>query len=310
MQSPEIGTPYRLNALGIAGMVRTYSSASPETRISIIDSLETSDQYVDLCFAAQFAIDTAWDLPSNSDLKSHLFDKAEGLSVQIIQEREVYKNLHERVTATAALMLVSMDISRGLSDGIMPSQEQITQYTDGLTDLACYLNYDIWIFEQLEKFRKQTDLIGILSEINVLALLNRFSTRNIGDGSYVAVPARYSEDRALKPGEERDLSQPNYKQGWDISVFAANACGEPRLAHKIQVKNRYSSHNVGEVYAPDISVIYERQDLVLGYGVQKRKDKNYVQHNIVRDLALEREGDKRATEHLDRRTEKLLEIMG
>lgn len=144
---------------------------------------------------------------------------------------------------------------------------------------------------------KNGDLRGGISEISVLLLLQRFALKELGDNSWVAVPSLLRQNLAKK----RKGTYVN--KAWDVSVFTqANPEDNVELTYKVQVKTRHSEKDAS--YAPGIQLVAVRDDLADLTGETLPFDA------IVMGCAAERDRDFKRSPPLERRTDKLLDILG
>lgn len=149
----------------------------------------------------------------------------------------------------------------------------------------------------------KSKLYGLISEVGVLALLQRFSIKEDGIGSdtYTATLTTFSDDFRNKSGSTINHAS-------DINVYTKLSDNDPTtLSYAVQVKsNKYQGTyeiNPNTIRMEDekgISRIYLNPDLKLGEW-----DK-FVGSNILSECYGETE-NKNFTQKLDERTERLLE---
>ncbi|MEI7683228.1 MAG: hypothetical protein WCJ24_02935 [Candidatus Saccharibacteria bacterium] len=144
------------------------------------------------------------------------------------------------------------------------------------------------------------DLKGNLSEISTLMLLQRFAVQE-GDGSWSILPASLSSDR----GKANRGS--HVRNSWDIEVQTQyDLETPPELQYKIQVKTRRhanKTHFKRTIYAEDIAVVYVQDDLQINGQIMPLDQ-------IINECIAEQEGDEVSAQKLNRRTGRLLDILG
>lgn len=149
-----------------------------------------------------------------------------------------------------------------------------------------------------QKSRTKSDCFGILSEVAVLGLAQRFSVRQTQTDCWQATSTLIASDRGT-------LRRGYVKDGWDIDIWSKSDEQPPELSYKVQVK---SSDRILQCYKKDIEIVSVSPDLALdGMGngllaLQIVQELNNEQPNSSR-------GD-RITRMLDQRTENLLEAIG
>ena len=160
----------------------------------------------------------------------------------------------------------------------------------------------------LEDYEGNTgqELAGQLAEAETLLILQRFSLQQLGDGSWLALPSQIHEDFGHNNGYQEDYATGG-AEGWDISVFT-NYGDEPEATYKVQVKSSGHSAHAGGEYQSDIAVINPWEDGVIVAFDDRRK---VSAGSIARGCCMENElGRIRASETLDARTERILDILG
>ena len=150
--------------------------------------------------------------------------------------------------------------------------------------------------------------IGIGAELAVLLLHQRFTIQRLGDNSQMlALPSRLSEDHGVRRRNRKNPAA----NGWDISVMTMYPNDrEPVLRYKVQVKSSAHAASYREGYAKDIISVNANEDLMIG------KKERRLGRTLIRTIPIECNSelkgmaDEWTTKRLDRRTDKLLEILG
>ncbi len=139
---------------------------------------------------------------------------------------------------------------------------------------------------------EKRSLIGTISEINVLLMLQRQGLR-MADQSWAAAPTLFSEDNAASNTGR-----------WDISVFSQAKPGSPiEVPYKIQVKTHEEQKRADRKYDEDISIVYAKTVLALKGRVSVHIDE------IANECASELRGDSQATKNLNIRFDNLMEVI-
>lgn len=149
------------------------------------------------------------------------------------------------------------------------------------------------------------EYLGLLGEQSITLLLGRFSMNHM-EGSWFVQPALYSEDHAMPVGDVR--------HSYDVKVLAQD---DPSFmyypAYRIQSKTgtRYEKK-----YAPHITVVHALADLAIDY---EGRAGHVAPHIVPAECLFEYEavqagersiGDIAVSERLDKRTDKLLDVLG
>lgn len=114
-------------------------------------------------------------------------------------------------------------------------------------------------FTETDEPEAAMDTVGILSELVVLLLHNRFALQQLVDGSMLALPAYLTQDNGVNALDSRGLNN-----HWDVSIFAEYPPEPPKVVYKVQAKSRY--HPKHPKYSEDIAVVFVGDDLVTSYG--------------------------------------------
>lgn len=152
-----------------------------------------------------------------------------------------------------------------------------------------------------------TRMTGKIAELAVLLLLNRFSIRELGDNSFLAIDGSFSEDHAEK------LSQPTKSiksPAIDVHIFV-------QVDPKAKVEQKYSLQIKSSNYQPEKKDFYNLSDVSLicvADDLALTKNEINVCPKIVLDCQHEDKYPSLAkndiTPSLDARTDLLLSILG
>lgn len=131
--------------------------------------------------------------------------------------------------------------------GQMPSVELLNKYYESVLEQIGQL-IDVLSSRELTNEEKQK-VGGILGEIVATGMLNRYGLVQIGDNSFIALPALLTEDR----GAKKSGIHTNSRNLWDVSVYTdVDLDGDIDLSYKVQVK---ADGSPDLVYSPDIVVV-------------------------------------------------------
>ncbi len=143
----------------------------------------------------------------------------------------------------------------------------------------------------------KNDCIGILGEVAVLGLAQRFSVKHGLTDCWQASSSLIGDDRGkVRRGAIRD--------GWDIDVWSKLDDRLPELSYRVRVK---SSNYLVKSYREGIQVVSISPDLALADNEQ-----TLLGLRIVQELNNEQSGAgsrNRISRVLNRRTEKLLDAL-
>jgi hypothetical protein len=151
------------------------------------------------------------------------------------------------------------------------------------------------------------DAAGIMAELAVLLLHQRFVIQRLGDDSMLSLPSRISEDRG--PTRRRGS---HVSDGWDVSILTKSPDGEPVLTYKVQVKTHSKTKGRKFIYADDITEVRVNNDLKIAHDASSAETVPMPLRAIILDCNDELLGsaDSATIKRLDERTEKLLDILG
>lgn len=198
------------------------------------------------------------------------------------------------IALRAELLVNDIPLHNHLIENTLPSVSLIENKHKSRL-LAIPRTFEMW--KKVRKTNKNTDIFstkGILGELSVRMLLDRYAIQHIGEG-WVPLASTFSEDHGHLRGD-------GYREGWDISIYTD--LREPvDLAHKLQVKSHLTTPNDEiETYTDDIDMI------VVDDLRSSLKTQATLPQNILGELLRESEGETHMTRRLDSRTEALLDM--
>lgn len=123
-------------------------------------------------------------------------------------------------------------------------------------------------FTKSEQTEEAKDTVGVLAEVALLLLHQRFTMQQLQDGSMLALPAHLTQDRG-----RGNVPAGAASQKWDLTVFSEFPPSRPEVTYKIQAKSR--KHRDEPIYTPDIARVYVSEDLALDPAERKRGIKPY-----------------------------------
>lgn len=151
---------------------------------------------------------------------------------------------------------------------------------------------------------KRIRLAGLIGELAVTMLFQRFVRNELGDKEEVALPSLFSQDRGLN--RNRGSAE---VRAWDITVFQQFGHDNVETPYLIQVKTTKNHPKKDKFhYASDISMVHIKEDLAINGQEQQR---GFSPIHIISDLLSEQEGsDSPSTKtRLNQRTNKLLDTI-
>ena len=272
-----------------------FSTHNLSHKLAVIDELEGAHSSHSQLLAGDMSLECAF---SSGDLneRAELIDRARVDWENCLDF--VNKSGHHRLdqhTERAARQLIFLPhYNRLLMLGEMPEANQTStrEAYDKLMLVACTIVQD----GLPDDPGQRSGLVGSISELSVIALLNRFTLQTNTTHQFAALPSFVSQD--LGVGKKGAPKKPQ----WDVSVYTRYDESEPiLLTYKIQVKSKYLDNP--EQYDDDIDVVYVRNDL---------SPANYTLRvtQILQDcLAEYYDGNPKAAEALDGYTDKLLDLL-
>ena len=280
-------------------------------RLEIANKINTPVSQGGSCIAGDMYQDIACNYPLNIEEKMDLLTAAKNSWETSLSFQNIVTDKLNRYTQQAAINLACLPLWLPLAvdrkiptiTAIQKSYDKLINIGMGSLDYIKELPYNTTPELQTTK----NDLRGIISEINGLLLLQRFSMKTLKDESFVAVPSTISQNYAKKLGSS------GLNKGWDISVYTKNNPDIPRaeLAYKLQIKTHRQANN--DKYSPDIHVIGIQDDLTTKPSATNKYDA------IVIACATENQSynpnnnnypDFNSPLMLDEKTELLLDILG
>jgi len=193
----------------------------------------------------------------------------------------------------------------------LPNKEIRDRYYEGLCDVSTISNSKIRqaIIDKREVNSKDNlnqllHLSGIIGELAVTLLMQRFIRHELADEEQLALPSRFSEDRGIR----RKRGSP-IVTAWDVSIFQQFTDEDIEMPYKIQVKTTWNHHKQDKFsYTDDISSVFIKEDLAI---TTKEQQYGFSPSFIISDILAEQEGSHTAqtTNRLNSRTEKLLDAI-
>ncbi len=180
---------------------------------------------------------------------------------------------------------------------------QIPQVTEKAYDKTVTIGYKLtkaYFSGNYVSEDEKSSMSGMIGEIAVLALLQRFAIREIGSNTFSPILSMLREDRRNNHGS-------TINHGWDISVFTQLGRAKPILNYRVQVKTFEQDQSTKpKIDEARISRVVINPDL------QVRPGDRYVACNIVNECFREltdRWAPDTLTDRLDDRTTSLLEYI-
>lgn len=284
------------------------ASKNYDKRLASAEKIGKMGSSESLADSGAMFLELAFTSPEDDDASLILFERA-------IQNLEASEAREERVrssqVAKAGMYLACIGIYQHLLlFREAPSVEALeASYQDQL-ELAMDLDEDQRYFAKQPKTRYTkeafSDLKGALAESSVLLLLQRFTLSKLGDTSWLPLPSFFSHDSSPTSGQTTN--------SWDVSVYTNIPHDITDPTYKIQVK-AHKNHGVqGKQYGNDITEVAVGDDLSIRYG-NGRTIGQIPSYLIARECWHEQYPDESTmdifpTERLDKRTERLLDILG
>lgn len=151
---------------------------------------------------------------------------------------------------------------------------------------------------------KRIRLAGLIGELAVTMLFQRFVRNELGDKEQVALPSLFSQDRGIN--RNRGSTE---VRAWDVTVFQQFDHDDIETPYLIQVKTTKNHPKKDKFhYTKDISMLHIKEDLAINDQEERR---GFSPIHIIADLLSEQEGsDSPSTKtRLDQRTDKLLDVI-
>lgn len=309
MDRPIGNSYYLLNNYEAIGKFERTDSI--DKKAAIVTDLEDEGVISGIVLAGDLSLSLSY-LHDDIDHKIAFFNRAKEDWERALKVQSYRSNHTDAVVGRAAISLVFLKQHRALNfyDQLASPEDQDQTYRR-LIEIGqrCLEGWDY--YENLRKISHCHELAGVVSEIDVLLLLLRF-TRTLGDSSWAPLPALVTQDRG-----KRVTDQTMARNGWDIGVYThTDETKAPELTYKIQVKTdrnqRIKSDKIDQAsikYDDDIVVVYARNDLSLDPNF--RMARNFVINTCNEELHAPNSKSRRPlSRKLNQQTDKLLEIIG
>lgn len=145
--------------------------------------------------------------------------------------------------------------------------------------------------------KNKSDFLGNLTEATVLLLAQRYTLRELGESSWVALGALYSQDHA---NNRKD----RVRSAWDMTVFTDLGDG-PTGSYFVQIKSTNGAYAERDyAFAEGITPLYFFPNMFLP------NESGLPQIGIISQLQRELDGDSSVSNVLDLRTAKMLDVLG
>jgi len=300
MSSAEFAGSHRLH-LGELGA--HHNPHRIQSRLS--DGIITAPEAVELLEgASKFGLLYAAQLATEQAFSASNFDEA---STWIQRAATDYDNVLTRYASSSESLGIQAEALLGKTQlplmsylacfGELPPQRLIEKcYQDTVTAAERMVE----IFPGKNKVTTDSGhLVGIITEAAVLLLAQRFTLRQIGDNSWLALHSLYSQDNGN--GRRYKVST-----AWDMTVFTEGDQG-PVGSYFVEIKasaDSFRDRKRNRGFAEGITPVFFAPDLQIPGAT------GMAQLHTVKELAKELKGDPSVTSNLDRRTERLLDILG
>ncbi len=286
------------NRASLITMFRRASST--ESRLSFAGDIARRGTASYIGIASQAYLETAVRDISGSDRQADIFMEADRLAGRALSMgvlggsvADQFTSLYLRRLKSSIPMYASI-----FYGGVIPSYRAIQGYEDSLiksiaevNEVITNSNTDRWLAKRLS---------GLDGEIVTEALLNKYALDQIGDNSWLALPALMTEDRGTGHADRAVIGE--NKIEWDISVFTCLEGCKPERSYKVQVK---SDNSPEALYEDDIAVVKPRLLRLDGEGPISWL-------SVSRELVVSRDGinDPSIGAKVEARTDLLLDILG
>lgn len=227
--------------------------------------------------------------------------RADGHFNRVIQEtnegfwKDGYDHASSRARAQVRLAQLSV-FQLIYAKGILPGRDVTKGMYRNLARLGSQL-VESRLQNVTDKYDSAMELRGVVSELSVLLLGQRYALREVGSQEWLPLQSSFSEDNGGSCVERTE----NF--AWDINIFTAGRSGSwPEQTYAFQVKN-LKNNIVNEELGPTLYVI---PDLSLQAG--ERSTAHYIIRDCNNEMRFPQAGS--VTEALNARTEKLLDFLG
>lgn len=288
-------------------LAKRYTEASDNgERLQVVYELETRGTSEALARSGAMYLDIAMQTEDGSR-NAFLGQARHNMQQALLTEGTIFSC---DSTARAAVLLAHMDIFEQLT----PSQtsidpDQLRKAHEQNLHVSQMIANSQRHYKEHDDAEQTSDFWGLAAEQAVLLLLERFSVKEVGDGSWFVRPAVFSEDmKFCKRGDPRT--------SFDIlGLTQDDASYQFYPAYKIQVKAAHTAHTEYD-YADEITTVIATRDLALQHdsgsawvSPLKVIEECVFEHEAM--LAQEQSvGDSAVTARLKQRTDQLLEILG
>lgn len=264
-----------------------------------------------LFLAGSMALDIASKCKLSIDERSNWIDEARHSWQEVLDNGERLGRLSNSTIESSIALSSLSSYASILLNNQLPNQKLRDKYFGRLCETG-RISYEKW--EQIKSVNPNYDtkelrdrrirLSGIIGELSILMLLNRFIKYELDDQEQIALPSRLTEDRGINRRKGSSLVN-----AWDVSLFQQFEGYDIEMPNKIQVKTTSKNSNSNHfAYQSDIANVYIKEDLAI---TAKEQQYGFSPSIIISDILAEQEGSHttQITNRLDNRTEKLLDVI-
>lgn len=221
---------------------------------------------------------------------------------KVVENSYINDEKDEAYAARAALRLTQLEVLDSIySHHQMPTEDQVFDMYINIGKLGVEL-LDKRKIDENNQYHTMSNIKGVLGEMAVLLLIDRYALNDIGPDSFVALQSILSEDHG------GDCLHYDSSPAWDINILTRLSLEEAiEKTYRLQIKN-------SKFYCPNM----KRNDLFVtnvfldpDLAVDKHELK--IPEKIIRGCNVELNypvSVERLSSELDKRQEQLLEIIG
>lgn len=268
------------------------------TKDEAISQLSKSGQPLSLLFAGELAIEQAVSCQDRDRANGYL-----NMAGVMLDRCASPVRLGSSTQARARIQKAMLPFRAWIIEGKLPP-DKVSNIVYGKTiEEAHRLARAYKEQPVLEGSRKVTDAIGFMAELSVWCLLSRFSQREgVGSDTFTPTLSTLSDDR-------KNTWRSAVNHSWDVGVFTEGAMGIPELTYRVQVKAGSSGIDKQRCGGDEegITTVWVGRDLAMEPSeVNAYSEIIFEAFDEVRGV----DSQNRVSDRLDRRTEKLLDILG
>ncbi len=266
--------------------------------LNALKKLEKGDRQARL-MAGNLAVEAGYRV-STLDETAEWLQRAEQNFQVVVRNGELSSKKMDDLQARALLQLAQMPNHVCLAGpNVIPPLDVAAKSYEKSIEVAYLASAAFQSSKGSGSDRYMWDLAGTLTEASVLLLAQRYAIWGIGDGSWMAMPALFSEDHMNGHGNVVD-------KAWDMNVLTDVGDGI-ETAYKVQIKSSSSVPSRREGFAEGISPLYARPDLLLQPEVYSGK---FSVSTIITECYMDYfQACPRSGSRLDQRAELLLDVL-